>query len=82
MWGSNQKCPLESDRSVNGATQMQWISGSIKLPQHDLGQSPSLKWFLENIDQMELVFVNCLPCQKDWQEFQQVDDVVILFLFE
>ena len=83
MWGSNQKCPLELDRAVTGATQS--AIGDLGVLSSFIGVwggAPVANGFGKIVDRMELVFINCLPYPKDSQDFEHVDDVVILFLFQ
>ena len=44
-------------------------SGGIKHPQLGQGRSPSRKRFWKVFDRIELVFINCLPCEKDCTRF-------------
>ena len=71
MWGSNQMCLLlKSDRAVNGATQSTIgdLDGLSSLS-GVWGGAPVANGFWKIFDQMELVFINCLPCQKDCTRF-------------
>ena len=72
MCDRNQKCPrhlwIEPDKRINGATQSAIeVMGSLKLL-----SGVCHKAFLDKIDRMELVFINCnsSPRQKIAQDFE------------
>ena len=66
MWGSNQKCPLESDRGVKGATQSAIGDlGGLRFLSGVWGGAPVASGFWKIFDQKELVLINCLSCLKD-----------------
>ena len=69
LMGQQSKCPIDLDRSVNGATQF-FNRGSRGISLSGVwGGAPVANGFWKIFDRMELVFINCLPCQEDCTRF-------------
>ena len=61
---------IESDRGVHSATQSAMRDlECLKLHQRVWGGAPLANGFLEIFTWMELVLINCFPCQKDCIRF-------------
>ena len=78
MWGSNQKCPLESDRGINGATQsaIEDLRGLSSL-NGVWGGAPVTNGFGKYLFEWSSFSSTVYLVRKNAQDFEQVDDAVI-----